>query len=82
MGADQQNHLGVCMIRAGSIEPHPELITFAAARRTDVRMRVVTINAPGGQNSFGETILARTADVIHDLRRAIFDDRFANREQR
>ena len=78
VGADQQNDFRVRVIRAGPIEPHPKLVTFARSRRADVGVRVVTVNAPGRQNAFRESIFAGPSDVIHDLLAAIFDDRFAN----
>src|SRR6266705_1893590 len=40
-------------------------------------MRVVTVDSPGGENTFGESIFAGAADVIHNLLTAIFDDGFA-----
>ena len=40
-------------------------------------MGVMAIDSPGGEDALGETILARSPDVIHDLVAAIFDDRFA-----
>src|ERR671939_331470 len=55
------------MIGARTIQPHPELITGATARRAHVRMRVVAVDAPRGEYPFGVSILARTPDVIHDL---------------
>ncbi len=78
MRADQQDDFGVCVIGTGTIETHPELITFAAAGRANVGVRVVTVNAPGGEDAFGETIFTGPPDVIHDLVATIFDDRFAN----
>src|SRR6266571_9565635 len=77
VGTDQQNDFRICMIRTRSIEPHPQLITFACPRRADVRMRVVTVDSPSGENTFGETVFAGAADMIHDLLTAIFDDGFA-----
>src|SRR5215203_3029454 len=38
----------------------------------------MTIDAPRGENAFGETIFARPAHVIHDLLAAVLDDRVAN----
>src|SRR5437588_6448089 len=78
MCADQQNHFRVCVIGTGPIESHPELITFACARRTDVRVRVVTVDTPRGKNALRESIFTGTPDVIHDFVFAIFDYRFTN----
>src|SRR5438874_222779 len=78
MRADKENHFGVGVIGAGTIEPHPKLITFAAARRTNVCMRVVTVNTPGGEYAFSETVFARPPNVVHDLIASIFNDRFPN----
>src|SRR5687767_3846782 len=66
------------MIRAGTIEPHPQLIAFTTARRADVCVRVVPVDSPRGKNAFRETVFAGTAHVVHDLLTAVFDDRFAN----
>src|SRR6476620_8835466 len=41
-------------------------------------MRVMTVNTPGSEDAFGEAILARATDVIHDFVAAIFHDRFTN----
>src|SRR5437879_6207248 len=65
------------MIRTRPIKPHPQLITFAGSGRTNVRVRVMAVNSPGGQNAFGEAVFARSPDVIHDLLTTIFDDGFA-----
>src|SRR6266567_5256669 len=78
VGTDEQNYFRVCMSRTWSIEPHPQLITFAGSGRTNVRVRVVTVNSPRGQNTFGEAVFTGTSDVIHDLVAPIFDDGFPN----
>ena len=44
--ADEQNDVGVRMIGTRTIEAHPELIAAARARRADVRVRVVAVDAP------------------------------------
>src|SRR5688572_3211063 len=41
-------------------------------------MRVVTVDAPGGEYAFSKTILTRTSDVIHDLLTAIFNNCFSD----
>src|SRR5258706_10379207 len=76
MRANQQNDFRIRMIGAGTIEPHPQLIAFAGARRANVGVRVVTVNTPGRENALSKTIFPRPPDVIHDLVTPIFDDRF------
>src|SRR6185295_12629191 len=66
------------MIGTGPIESHPQLITLAAAGGTNVRVRIVAVNAPGREDALGKAIFTRTADVIHDFVTAILDDGFAN----
>src|SRR5882672_4728491 len=78
VGADEQDNFCVRVIRTGPIEAHPKLVTFAAAGGADVCVRVVTVNAPGGEYAFGESILAGPPDVIHDLVAAILDNCFTN----
>src|SRR5947208_15851960 len=74
MRADQENDFRVRVIRAGPIESYPQLIALARARRTDVRVRVVTVHTPGGENALSESIFAGPPDVIHDFVAPIFDD--------
>src|SRR6266480_4386617 len=78
MRADEQNNFRVRMIGTWAIESHPELITLATSGGTNVRMGVVAVNAPGGENAFCKAILPRSPDVVHDLVAAVLDDRFAN----
>src|ERR1043166_2934012 len=66
------------MVRTRTVESHPKLRTLACAGRTDVSVRVVTIDAPGCEYPFRKSILAGSADVIHDFASAIFNNRFAN----
>src|SRR5487761_271317 len=66
------------MVRAGAVEPHPEGVAGAAARRADVGVGVVTVHAPGSQDPLRESILTRPADVIHDLVPTPLLDRPAN----
>src|SRR5258706_8360927 len=56
MCADQQDDFCVRMIRAGPIQTHPQLITFARARRANVGVRVVTIDTPSRENALSKTI--------------------------
>src|SRR6266478_3912513 len=78
VSADQQNHFRVCMVRTWAIESHPELIAFAAGVRADVRMRVVPVNTPSGEDALGKTVFTGPADVIHDLVTTLLNDCFAN----
>src|SRR6266496_5834464 len=41
-------------------------------------MRVMAVDAPGGEYALGEAIFARTTYVIHDLLTTILDDRFSD----
>jgi len=47
--ADEQDNFCVCVVGAGAVETHPQLITFPAARGADVGVRVVPVNTPGGE---------------------------------
>src|SRR6266850_2509441 len=78
MRADQKDDLCVCMVGAGPIHSHPVLVPGTAARRANVCMRVVTVNTPRGENTFGESIFAWTAYVIHHFVIALLDNRLAN----
>src|SRR5688572_1633494 len=78
MRADEQDDFCICMIGAGAVETHPQLITFATARGTDVSVRVVPVNPPGCEYVFGKTILTRTPDVIHDLVTPVLEDGSTN----
>src|SRR5436309_15447115 len=60
------------MVRARSIQPHPIVIASATARRADVGMRIMPINAPGGEHPLGVSILAWAAHVLHHLSVATF----------
>ena len=41
-------------------------------------MRVVTVDSPGRENAFSETIFAGAAHVIHDLMTSIFENGVTN----
>ncbi len=75
MGRDQQDHLRVGMVGAGPVHPHPEVIARPPAGRADVRVRVVAVDAPRGEDPLGEAVLAGAADVVHDRVRPLLDDR-------
>ena len=78
VAAHQQDHVGVRVIGARPVEPHPVLVARAPARRADVGVRVVSVDAPGGEHAFGEPVLPRPADVIHDIVRAPLGERRAD----
>src|SRR5260370_41798958 len=66
MRANQQNDFCVRVIRTGTVETHPQLITFARTRRANVGVRVVPVNTPRRENSFRETIYPRPPAVAND----------------
>ncbi len=73
VSADEQDHLGVGVIGTGPIETHPELIPRPRRRRADVGVRVVAVHTPGREHALGVAILARPADVVHDVVRPLVD---------
>ena len=73
--ADQHDHVGVGVVRARPIEAHPVVVAGAAARRADVGVRVVAVDAPAGEHALGEAVLAGPADVVHDVVGPALDDR-------
>ena len=75
VGADQVDDLGVGVIGARPVRPHPELVAGPPAAGADVRVRVVAVDAPAGEHPLGEAVLARPADVHHDLVLPVLDDR-------
>src|SRR6185295_16519757 len=75
---DQQDDLGAGVVGAGPVDAAPELVAGARARGADVGVRVVAVHSPGGQDALGEAVLARPADVVHDLALAALDDRLAD----
>ena len=73
--ADQEDDVGVGVVGARAVEAHPERVAGAAARRADVRVGVVAVDAPRRQHALGVAVLAGTADVVHHVVRAVLDDR-------
>ena len=67
VGADQVDDLGVGVIRAGPVDTHPELEPGPAAAGAHVGVGVVAVNTPAGQDPLGVPVLARPAEVDHDL---------------
>src|SRR6185312_13642068 len=78
VGGDEQNTIRVRVIRVGTVHPHPEGVAGAGARRADVRVAVVAVDAPGGEHALGVAVFPRAADVVHDLVRRAALDRGAN----
>src|SRR5262245_36292153 len=50
----------------------------AGRRRADIRMAVVSVEAPGLQDAIDIAVLARPSDVIHQLVTPVFLDRASN----
>src|SRR5579872_540390 len=71
----KEDYVRVCMVGAWTIDPHPEGIAGACGRAADVGVGIVSVDAPRAHDALGVAVLARTADVIHDLVLAFFDDR-------
>ena len=78
VAADEDDDPGVGVIRAGAVHSHPPVEPGAGAARTHVRVRVVPVDAPGREHALGEAVLARTADVVHDLVVPVFLQRLAD----
>ena len=74
MRADQQDHVGVGVVGTRPVDAHPVVVARAGTRGAHVGVGVVPVHAPAGQDPLGEAVLARPADVIHDLVRALPDD--------
>ncbi len=75
MRGDEVDHLGARVVGARAVDAAPELVAGARRRRADVGMRVVAVDPPGGEHPLGEAVLARAADVVHDLVLAPVADR-------
>ena len=69
---DQQYELRVAVIRRRTIRTLPDRVTESRTRRADVRMRVVTIDAPRLKYAIDESLVPRTTDVVDDLIASIF----------
>src|SRR5262249_9036919 len=75
---DEQDALRVRVVRAWSIHPHPERVTGPRARRADIRVAVVSIDAPRGEHALRVSVFTGAADVIHGLVRLACLERAAN----
>jgi len=65
--AHENDDLRVRVVRTGSIHPHPPMVAGARTGRAHVGVRVVPVDPPCGEHPGGETVLARTSHVVHDL---------------
>src|SRR5262249_51526225 len=67
---------GVGVIRRRPIQAAPEGVAGAGGRRADVGVRVVPVDSPGMHDALVvDELVARPADVVHDLVAAPFDER-------
>ena len=78
VAADQDDDAGVGVVRARPVHSHPPVEASSGAARTDVRVRVVSVDAPGREHALGESVLTRAADVVHDLVVPVFLQRLAD----
>jgi len=67
------------MIRRRAVDARPKGVAGACARRTYIGMAVVTVDAPGMQNSLMiKKLMTGTSDVVHDLVAPLFLKSFAH----
>src|SRR5690349_5111499 len=67
------------MVRRRPVHPVPECIAGARARRADVGVAVVTVDAPGMEHALQiDELVPRTPEVIHDFLLASLDERLPN----
>ena len=76
--ADEQNDVGVGVVGTRAVVAHPPLVAGAPPRRADVRVRVVAVHVPGGQDALGVAVLPGPAHVVHHLVVALLGDRLAD----
>ena len=67
VAGQQQDEPCVGEVGRRAIVAHPHRIAGASAGGADVGVAVVTVDAPRAQRALHETVLARAADVVHDL---------------
>ena len=76
VGGQEQHEARVGVIRGRPVEPHPERVARAGARRADVRVAIVPVDAPGVKHALQvDQLVPRPAQVIHDLLRPAVDQR-------
>src|SRR5271156_1406256 len=66
------------MIGGGTVGKVPEQIAEARGRRTDVRVRVVAVDAPCLQGALHDEVVTWAAYMVHDFFAAIFLEGFAD----
>ena len=72
---DQQDDLGVGVVRRGPVVAAPQRVAEPGTGRADVRVAVVAVHPPGQQEALREAVLTGPADVVDDLVLAVLDDR-------
>ena len=78
---DEQDRLRVRMVRARTVDAAPELEAGASAGGADVRVRVVTVDAPRGEHALREAVLTGATHVVHHLVVASGRDRRADAQR-
>src|SRR5205814_2265083 len=70
-----QDEARVRVVRRRTVDAHPHRVSRARSGRADVGVAVVRVGAPGPQDAVDIAVLARPADVVHDLVAPALDDR-------
>src|SRR6266404_1305301 len=78
MGTKQKNETGIGVIGRRAISTLPQRIADTRARRANVCVRVVPVDAPRLEHSVDVAVVTGTAYVIDDLIAAILDQCVAN----
>ena len=74
VAGEQQDRLGVAVVRRGPVEAHPVGVAGAPAAGADVGVAVVAVDAPRLEDPLGEAVLAGPPDVVHHLVHPAIDD--------
>src|SRR5205085_1902830 len=64
VGGDQQDEVGVGVVRAGPVVSLPDGVAEAGAGRADVGVAVVPVHAPRLQDALDVALVAGPADVV------------------
>ncbi len=75
MAGQQQDHLGVGVVRRRPVVAAPQRVAEPGAGGADVGVAVVPVDAPGLQEPLGEAVLPGAAHVVDHLVAAVLDDR-------
>src|SRR5207249_5484014 len=67
VAADQEDDFRVGVVGARPVVTHPEGVSGARARRTDVGVRIVTVYPPRREDPLHQAVVPGAADVVHDL---------------